>query len=133
MESCGKEKPSKSTFYKDGKNVYGRTMSKCIPFGRCKQLIQDQIERLDVNFIQKYSPESLRTKYLHDLHYDYPLVPEKIDIKESMPSNYWTEVLQLSIAIKVGHAKSLYTVQVINMNMFFTIETCNYICSQEKS
>ena len=128
MESCGKEKPSKFTCYKDGKNVYGRTMSKCIPFGRCKQLIQDQIERLDVNFIQKYSPESLRTKYLHD-----PLVPEKIDIKESMPSNYWAEVLQLSIAIKVGDAKSLYTVQVINMNMFFTIETCNYICSQEKS
>ena len=90
MESCGKEKPSKFTCYKDGKNVYGRTMSKCIPFGRCKQLIQDQIERLDVNFIQKYGPESCVIevpKYLHDLHNDYPLVPEQIDIKESMRSN----------------------------------------------
>ena len=36
MKSCGKGKPSEFIVYKDDNNVHGRTMSECIPFGRCK-------------------------------------------------------------------------------------------------
>ena len=66
-------------------------MSENLPFVGFKWLIQDEIDGLDVNKIAKDNSEEciLEVDYeypkeLHDLHNDYPLVAEKIEIKESM-------------------------------------------------
>ena len=55
----------------------------------------DGSDRLDANTVRKDNPEGCKLKAdleypkeLHDLHNDYSLAPEKIEIKKSILSNY---------------------------------------------
>ena len=71
-------------------NLYGYAMSKFLPTGRFKW-----VDPKDSN-LNNYTNSSLKgvfevdleyPKELHELH-DYPLAPDKIEMKEKMLSNY---------------------------------------------
>ena len=91
-DSC---KESKYITYLDANNLYGWAMSQYLPYSGFKWLNQKEIDRFDVNSIEENSSIGyvleVDLKYpneLHDLHNDYPLAPEKLEINQNMLSNY---------------------------------------------
>ena len=74
--------------------------------GRCPNIFlwvevvkKNEIDGLDENTIPKNNWEDCilqldieSAKELHDLHNDYSLAPEKIEIEESILSNYFKEI-----------------------------------------
>ena len=70
-------------------------MSQYLPYSRFKWLSREDITRFDVNSISENSSDGhilevdleYRDK-LHQLHNDYPLAPEKLEISYNMLSNY---------------------------------------------
>ena len=74
-------------------NLYGWAMSGYLPYGGFKWL--KNVDGFDLNSISEKSPIGYIIKVdleypneLHVLHYDYPLVPEKLAIPYDMLSNY---------------------------------------------
>ena len=87
------EKPATYIMYKDANNLYGKAMVQPLPTGDF-QWVED-ISEFDVlsvapdadigYFLEvdlEYPPE------LHDVHSDYPLAPEKMEISHEMLSDY---------------------------------------------
>ena len=62
-------------------------------------------------------------KELHDLHKDYPLCPEKIEVSHDMLSKYCGEIADWH-GIKVGGVKKIL---VIKLSILFIIKTCSII------
>ena len=65
-------------------------------------------------------------KELHELHNNYPLAPEKIEMKKEMLCN-----CQLKIAdfynIPIGNVKNWYLTFLIKKNICFIMQTWNCI------
>ena len=80
----------------DKNNLYGCAMSKSLPVGRLKWLDPSKFD------FDKDDDNSLRVcvleldleypKELHKLHNDYPLAPDKLEIKNEMLSYYQLEI-----------------------------------------
>ena len=95
MKDYKENKPSKYIMYLDANNLYGWAMSQYLPTGGFRWLNQKQINNLNLN---KYNDESKKglilevdlkyPEHLHDLHNDYPLAPEKIQVTDDMLSKY---------------------------------------------
>ena len=95
------EKPSKYIMYWDANNLYGKSMSMYLPEGGFRFLSQAEIDSFDLESKDLEGPlgwilevDLEYPKNLHDLHNDYPLAPEKIQITSDMLSPYSTELLQ---------------------------------------
>ena len=86
-------RPSTYIVYKDANNLYGHAMVQALPTGEF-QWVED-VSDLDVTTVEpdaetgyilevdlEYPPE------LHELHSDYPLAPEKMEISHDMLSPY---------------------------------------------
>ena len=93
MKDFNKELVSKYIMYFDANNLYGWAMSQYLPTSDFKWLTN--FEKFDVMSI----PDDNKKGYilevdleypleLHDLHSDYPLVAEKLEIKEEWLSTY---------------------------------------------
>ena len=91
------EQPSTYIVYKDANNLYGNAMVQALPV--CDfQWMDSELDVLsatpdaDIGYILEvdleYPPE------LHDLHSDYPLAPEKLEISHDMLSSYQRELKQ---------------------------------------
>ena len=72
-------------------------MSQYLPDGEFKWLNQKEIEKVDVNWIEENSSNAyileVDLEYpdeLHELHNDYPLAPEKIEISDDKLSKYYS-------------------------------------------
>ena len=81
--------------YLDANNLYGWTMIQFLPYGGFKWLSKKEIDKFDLNSIDENSPIGyileVDLEYpieLHDLHNDYPLAPEKLEIIQGMLSKY---------------------------------------------
>ena len=80
-------------------NLYDYAMSKFLPTSNFKWLDPKEFE------LNKYTSNSLKgcalevdldyPKELHELHNDYPLAPNRIEIKRKMLSDYQLEVADL--------------------------------------
>ena len=76
-------------------------MSKYLPYGGFKQLTQKKkIKNFDVNSISENNLDGyileVNLEYpdeLHDVHNDYLLAPEKLEISNDMLSNYCCKIL----------------------------------------
>ena len=84
MECYDSGKESKHITYLDPRSQY-------LPYSRFKWLNQKEIHRFDVNSIEENSSIGymleVDLKYpseLHELHNDYPLIPEKLEIGQNM-------------------------------------------------
>ena len=102
-----------STFitYLDMNNLYGWAISKYHPYNKFKWL--KNIDQFDVMSISVKSEIGyfleVNLEYsdiLHELHDDYPLAPEKLDVASDMLSDYCKEIAG-KYKIKVGDIKKL--------------------------
>ena len=99
---------SKYITYLDANNLYGYAMSQNLAFSEFRWLNQKETDRFDVDSIG----ENISTGYilevnleypddLHELHNDYLLAPEKVQISQNMLSNYCNNIAN-EYGIKVG-------------------------------
>ena len=93
------------------KNLYGWAMSEYLPYKGFKWL--KNVGKFDVMSINEKSPIGyffeLDLEYpdeLHELHNDYPLVPEKFAVSSDILSNYCKRIAD-KYEIKVGNIKKL--------------------------
>ena len=84
----------------DVNNLFGWTMSQCLPYGELKWLnLKKKKDKFDLNSIGGNSSIVYTLEFdceypdeLHELHNDYPLAPEKLEINHNMLSNYCSSI-----------------------------------------
>ena len=81
--------------YLDCNNLYGYAMSQPLPTDNFKFLTEQEIENFDIKSLTDESSvgaifevDLKYPKHLHDLHNDYPLAAESLDITNNMRSPY---------------------------------------------
>ena len=89
-DSC---RESKYIIYLDSNNLYGWEMSQYLPYSGFKWLNWKEIDRFDADSICENSSIGYILEVdinhpdgLHELHSDYPLAPEKVEISQNMLS-----------------------------------------------
>ena len=103
-----------SIMYWDLNNLYGTVMSfDYLPYKSFRFLSEEEIKRFDLSSISENSKigyilevDLEYRKKLHDLHNDYPLCPEKVEVKYEMLSKYCKHIVD-RYNIKVGGVKKL--------------------------
>ena len=87
MKSYDANKANRCITYLDGNNLFGWAMSRYLAYGGLKWLNQKEFDGLDVNSIGENSPigyilevDLEHPDELYELHNDYPLAPEKLEI-----------------------------------------------------
>ena len=94
-------------------NLYGCTMSQCLPTGGFKWMSQKKIEKTN---LATYNEDSKRglikevdleyPKEIHNLHNDYPLGAEKTKINKDVLSNY-CKYIREKYGITIGQVQKL--------------------------
>ena len=112
MKSYDDEKPGKYITYLDANNLHGRKMSKYLHYGGFKWLNQKEIDSLLLNMIGKNSSDGYMLEVdleylheLHELHNDYLLAPEKLEISY-MLSTYYSNIVN-KYGIQIGGVNKL--------------------------
>ena len=113
MKSYNENESSKHITYLDANNLYGWAMSLYLPTRVFRWLTRNKIKKRDVNTIQKDKTDDCIVEFdldypeeLHNLHNDYPLAPEKSEIKESILPDYYREIASM-YNILIGKDKKL--------------------------
>ena len=107
-----KEKSDKYIIYLDMNNLYGCAMSQYLPYSNFKRVkniekIKQKLMNIKSNSSTGYILE-IHLEYpqeLHDIHNDYPLAPEKINIPKEWLSDY---------SLKIVNAHNIITGKVKN-------------------
>ena len=99
--------------YWDANNLYGFSMIQDLPHSSFKFLSKEEINSFNLDFIAENSRIGYilevnleYCKELHDLHSDYPLCPEKIEVRSDMLSKYCNDIADW-YDIKVDGVKKL--------------------------
>ena len=100
--------------YWDMNNLYGTVMGfDYLPYGSFRFLSEEEIKVFDIYSVSEncligyiLEVDLEYCKELHDLHNDYPLCPEKIEVSYDMLSNYCKDIVDL-YSIEVGGVKKL--------------------------
>ena len=108
-----KEKPKKYIIYLDMNNLYGHAMSQYLPYANFKWVknidkIKQKLMNIKSNSSTGYILE-VDLEYpqeLHDIHNDYPLAPEKINIPKEWLSDYCLKIASVH-NITTGTVKKL--------------------------
>ena len=115
-------------------NLYGWALRSYLPYGGFKSL--KNVDGAHLNSINEKSPIwyflKADLKYpdkLHELHYDYPLAPEKRAVSSDMLSKYYKKIAD-EYEIKVGDVKKLipnignktnYVVHYKNLKLYVSL------------
>ena len=98
-QSYDANKPSEFIIYLDATNLSSSAMSHYFSYSGFKWLYQKEIDKLLLNSTGENSSDGyileVDLKYpdeLHELHNDYPLAPEKLEISHNMLSNYCSSI-----------------------------------------
>ena len=134
MKNYDLTKESKYVRDIDANNLSGCVMSRYLPYGEFKWV--KNVDAFDVNSISKNSPYCHILKVdleypdeLHNLHNDYPLAAENLEITYDMFSNYCKKIAN-KYSIKVGGIKQLvpnlsketnHTVHYINLQLYLSL------------
>ena len=99
MKEYNEKMPSKYIMYLDANNLYGWAMSQYLPTGNFKWMSDKEISKMDLG---KYKADGKKglilevdleySQELHDLHNDYPVTPEKLNVSNNMLSGYCKEI-----------------------------------------
>ena len=106
-------------------------MSQYLPYSEFKWLNKKEISRFCLNsnsFVGDILEVDLEyPDELHNLHNDYPLAPEKLDISQNMLSKYYFGIA-IKIGIKIGGVNKLVPNLRNKKIMLFITEifTCTY-------
>ena len=123
--------------YLDANNLYGWAMIQDLPISNFKFLSQKEVNNFNLHCISENSQicyilecDLKYPKKLHNLHSDYPLCLEKIEISSDMLSNYCFDIAN-KYRIKVGGVKKLipnlkdkvkYVVHYKNLRYYLSLE-----------
>ena len=129
-------KESKYIAYLDANNLYGWAMSQYLSYSGFKWLNQKEISDFCLNSISENSSIGylleINLEYpsnLNELHIDYPLAPEKLEINQNILSNYCFNIAD-KYGIKIGRVnklvpnlgnKSKYVLHYKNLSVVFVI------------
>ena len=125
--------PSSYAIYLDANNLYGWAMSQALPTHGFQWLSEEEIRKLDISqvtddanvgYILEVDLEYPSS--LHDLHNDYPLAPEKLQITKDMLSPYAKSLLEELHLSEVSveklvpnlHNKTKYVVHYRNLKLY---------------
>ena len=119
--------------YLDANNLYGYTMSKCLPTSGFKWIVPNEFD------LNKYTSNSSKdcvlqvnleySKELKKLQNDYPLAPDKIQMTREMLSDYQLKITNL-YNIPIGNVKKLvpnffdkekYVIHYENLQLFLRL------------
>ena len=109
---CNSIEESVFIMYLDANNLYGLAMTQYLPYGRFKWLSKKEIDEFDLNLVKENSSigcileVDLEYPELHDLHNDYPLAPEKLEISQKILSKYGSDIAD-KYGIKIGGVNKL--------------------------
>ena len=113
MKSYDSSEESVYIIYLDANNLYGLPMIQYLPYGGFKWLIKKEIDKFHLNSIRENSPIGyileVDLEYLdelHNLHNDYPLASEKLEISQNMLSKYCSDIAD-EYGIKIGGVNRL--------------------------
>ena len=116
MKCYNSSKGSKYITYLDANNLYGWVMSQYLPYSGFKWLNQKEISDLCFNSISENSSIGYMLEVgleylskLHDLHNDYLLAPEKLEISENMSSKYCLNIAN-KYGIKIGGVNNYFQI-----------------------
>ena len=79
--------------------MYSWTITQCLPYGDFKWLYKKEIDKFCLNSIGENSSDGYILEAdleyldeLHELHNNYPLAPEKLEISPNVMSNYRSKI-----------------------------------------
>ena len=108
-----KSNENKTIMYWNANNLYGCAMIQSLPICDFKFLNKKEIESFNLDSISENSGigsilecDLEYCKELHDLHNDYPLCTQKIEVSSNMLSKYCSDIVN-KYEIKVGGVKKL--------------------------
>ena len=107
ISNYNSKEPSNYITYLDANNLYGWAMSQNLPTGGFKWLSPNEIDlrkETKKGYILEVDLEY--PEHLHESHNDYPLAPEKVEVKEHMLSDY-SKKIKSEFNIKVGGISKL--------------------------
>ena len=118
-----KEKPENHIIYLDMNNLYGHAMSQYLPYANFKWVknidkIKQKLMNIKSNSSTGYVLE-VDLEYpqeLYDIHNDYPLAPEKINIPKEWLSDYCLKIAN-ALNITTGTVKKLVS-NLMNKNNY---------------
>ena len=126
-----------SIMYWDANNLYGWAMIQDLPYEGFKFLNEEEIKKFNLDCISENSKITYilevdleYCKELNDLHNDYPLCPEKVEVKYEMLSKCCKDIVDWH-NIKVGgvkklipnlHDKTKYVVHYKHLLYYFSLE-----------
>ena len=132
MECYDSSEESKYITYLDANSLYEWAMKQPLPYKDFEWLNQKEIDKFDVNLIDKNSfigyileADLEYPRELHELHNDYPLAPEN----ENMLPNYCTNIAN-EYGIKIDGVnklvpnldnKSRYVVHYKNLQLYLSL------------
>ena len=134
VNDCGSEE--KIIIYWDMNNFYGFAVIQPMPYSEFDFLTKKEIHKFCLNSVSENSAIGyileIDLEYsfeLHDIHNDYPLAPEKIEISSDMLSKYCSDIAN-KYGIKVGGVKKLapslrdkvkYIVHTRNLHLYLKL------------
>ena len=116
MKSYDSSEENKFIRYFDANNLYGWAMSQCSPYSEFKWLNKKEISRFCLNSISENSfvgyileADLEYPDKLHNLHNDYPLALEKLEINQNILSKYCSDIVNkyYKYGIKIGGVNKL--------------------------
>ena len=129
MKSYDPKQESKHITYLEANNLYGYAMPKFLPTSGFKWIDPKEFE------LNKYTSNSSKgcflkvdleyPKELRELHNDYPLAPDKIEIKREMLSDYQLKIAAL-YNIPIGNIKKLLSSFFNKEKYVIHLKTCNF-------
>ena len=136
MKCYDSSEKSKYIIYLDVNNLYGWPMSQYLPYTEFKWLNQKEISDFCLNSICENSSIGYILKVdlqypskLHELHNNFPLAPEKLEISQNMLSKYCFNIAN-EYGIKIGGVnklvpnlgnKSKYVVHYRNLQLYLSL------------
>ena len=101
MKEYDEKAPSKYIMYLDANNLYGWAMSQYLPTGNFKWMTDKKISKINLG---KYKADGKKglilevdleyPQELHDIHNDYPVAPEKVEVSNNMLSTYCKKIAE---------------------------------------
>ena len=136
IKSSDSTEESVYIIYLNAKNLYGWAIIQYLPYSGFEWLSKKEIDKFDLNSIKENSSIGYILEFdleypdeLHDLHNDYPLAPEKLEISEDMLSKDCSDIAG-EYGIKISGVnklvpnlvnKSKYRVQYRNLQLYLSL------------
>ena len=128
--------PSKYILYLDANNLYGWAMSQYLPAGNFRWMTDKEINKIDLG---KYKADGKKglilevdleyQQELHNLHNDYPVAPEKLNVSNNILSGYCKKIAE-KYNISIGLVRKLiptlqdkkeYVLHYRNLQLYMTL------------